>query len=139
MADVFGLERVEGKQSLAGPSGATWEIDGKGIKIRDRSDRCVECRHYRTSKLKQSAVAALAWTVSDVGASGGIVVTPIGIQQGGEIVAQSTDIEVVRLNADSTTTDYLLQFLDRVLIGASTVRTEAVATLTAEGVVGRAQ
>jgi hypothetical protein len=50
-------------------------------------------------------MAALAWTISDVGVSGGIVVTPIGVQRGGQLVAKSAGIEVVHLAANSTPTD----------------------------------
>jgi hypothetical protein len=115
----LGLEIVEGKQTLVGESGAEWEIDGKGVKADAGAIVVVECRRYTTSKLKQSAMAALAWTISDVGASGGIVVTPLGVQDGGQIVAKSAGIEIIHLDADSTTTNYVLKFLDKVFLGAS--------------------
>ena len=52
------------------------------VKTEDGAIVIIECRRYTTSKLKQNAIAALAWIISDVGASGGIVVTPIGVQDG---------------------------------------------------------
>jgi hypothetical protein len=128
---------VEGKQTLVGESGATWEIEGKGVKADDGAIVVIECRRYTTSRLKQKDMAALAWTISDVGASGGIVVTPIGVQRGGKIVAKSASIEVVHLDANSTTTDYVLNFLNNVFIGASTVPMTVTVSLTAEGKVSR--
>jgi len=69
-------------------------------------------------------VAQLAWTISDLGASGGIVVTPIGVQQdGGEKIAKDA-IKVVHLDADSTTTDYVLKFLGSVFIGCVGAETD---------------
>ena len=67
--------------------------------------------------MKQSAVASLAWTISDLGASGGIVVTPIGVQRGGQLIAEAAGIQIVHLDADSTTTGYLLKFLGNVFAG----------------------
>ena len=52
-----------------------------------------------------------------LGASGGIVVTPIGVQQGGQLIAEAADIQIVHLDADSTTTGYLLKFLGNVFVG----------------------
>jgi hypothetical protein len=121
LGDELGLELegVEGKQGLVGKSGTTWEIDGKGIKADGGAIVVIECRRLTTSKVKQEDMAAIAWRISDVGASGGIVVTPIGAQKGAELVAQSANIEVVKLDENSTTTDYVLKFLDKVFIGAS--------------------
>jgi hypothetical protein len=115
----LGLETVEGKQTLVGESGAKWEIDGKGVNADDGATVVVECRRYTTSKVKQSAVASLAWTISDLGASGGIVVTPIGVQAGGRLIAESADIRIIRLNENATITDYVMEFLDKVSIGRS--------------------
>jgi hypothetical protein len=82
VGDLLGLklERVEGKQTLVGESGADWEIDAKGLEAESGAIVVVECRRYTTSRIKQGAVAQLAWTIDDLGAPGGIVVTPIGVQ-----------------------------------------------------------
>ena len=101
----LGLETVEGKQTLVGESRAEWEIDGKGVKADDGGIVVVECRRYTSSKVKQSAVASLAWTISDLGASAGIVVTLIGVQAGGRLIAKSADIGIVHLDENATTTD----------------------------------
>src|ERR1700744_698027 len=75
----LGLERVEGKQKLVGKSGMNWEVEGKGIKTDGGAIVVIECRRYTTSKLKPEAIGGLAYRIADVGAAGGIVVTPIGV------------------------------------------------------------
>jgi hypothetical protein len=115
----LGLETVEGKQKLVGKSGMKWAIDGKGVKTDGEAIVVIECRRYTTSKLKPEAMGGLAYRIGDVGAAGGIVVTPIGVQPGGEKIAKHEGIEIIHLDADSTTTDYVLRFLDKVFIGAS--------------------
>jgi hypothetical protein len=85
----LGLEHLEGKQKLVGKSGTTWTIEGKGIRVDGAAIVVIECRRYTTSKLNQEAMGGLAYRISDLGASGGIVVTPIGVQKGGQIVAKS--------------------------------------------------
>ena len=124
LADALGLglERVEGKQKLIGESGTTWEVDRKGVTTNGRAIVVVECRRYTTSKLKQKDMAALAYTIRDVGAAGGIVVTPKGVQGGARKIAEYEGIQIVHLDADSTTTDYVLKSLRDVFIGVSPAR-----------------
>jgi hypothetical protein len=64
-------------------------------------------------------MAALAYVIRDVGAAGGIVVTPIGVQEGGQKIAEYEGIKEIHLGADSTKTDYVLEFLGQVFMGAS--------------------
>jgi hypothetical protein len=99
MAHEFGLVRVEGKQKILGSStGTEWEIEGKGVTTRDKEFVIVECRRYTTSRLKQECVGALAYRISDTGASGGILVTPIGLQEGAKMVAACENIVTVILD-----------------------------------------
>src|SRR5262249_920848 len=88
---AFGLslERVEGKQKLIGESGTEWEIDGKGVRGVDGAIVVVECKRYPKSRVNQGTVATLAYSIRDVGASGGFLVTPIGVQRGGELIAKA--------------------------------------------------
>lgn len=113
----LGLERVEGKQTLVGRSGMLWTIDAKAVRTGGEAILVVECRRYTTSRLKPEAIGALAYRISDIGASGGIVVTPIGVQRGGHLIANAENIHVVQLDADSATTGYLMRFLGNVIIG----------------------
>jgi hypothetical protein len=120
IADILGLERVEGKQSLVGNrSGITWEVDGKGVKVGDEGFVIIECRRYTKSKQKQEQIGALAYRILDTGARGGIIVSPLGLQEGAAKVAAAENIKTVHMDQNSTRTDYLFRFLDNVFLGLS--------------------
>lgn len=119
-AEHFGLDRVEGKQTLPTQlSGTNWKIDGKGVKTGGEGFILVECRRYTTSRPNQESLGGLAYRILDTGAEGGIMVTPLGIQEGAAKVAKAANVVAVRLDANSTSTDYFLQFLNSVMIGGS--------------------
>jgi hypothetical protein len=120
VASEFGLELVEGKQLIEGQhTGTTWEIDAKGIKRNDEGIILVECRRYTTSRQNQKALGALAYTISDTKAVGGIIVSPLGLQTGAELVAKSENIVSVLLTENSTTHEYLMRFLGKIMVGLS--------------------
>jgi hypothetical protein len=120
IAIELGLERVEGKQNVYGSrSLTTWEIDGKGVEIGGEGFVIVECRRYTTSRQSQEKVAALAYRIIDTGASRGIVVSPLGFQEGARKVAAAENIHEVLMDPDSTTTDYVLRFLHKIFVGLS--------------------
>jgi hypothetical protein len=131
IAEVLGLEKVEGKQKIIGKrSGTTWEIDGKGVKGEGEGFVIIECRRYSKSKQKQEQVAALAYRIMDTGAQSGIIVSPLGIQEGGAKIANSENIQTVTLDENSTTTDYVLKFLNRIFVGVS-IKGEGTVSATA--------
>jgi hypothetical protein len=131
IAEVLGLEKVEGKQKIIGKrSGTTWEIDGKGVKGEGEGFVIIECRRYSKSKQKQEQVAALAYRIMDTGAQSGIIVSPLGIQEGGAKIANSENIQTVTLDENSTTTDYVLKFLNRIFAGVS-IKGEGTVSATA--------
>ena len=118
MAEEFGLEKVEADQVVLGlRSGTTWRIEGKGIA--EGGDRfvIVECRRYLNSKLNQENVGGLAYRITDTGAAGGILVTPVGLQEGAEKVAAAEHIIPVILDENSSSTDYVIKFLDEIRVG----------------------
>jgi hypothetical protein len=117
-AEQFNLGRVEGKQIIPGKS-TPWEIDAKGVKDNEEAFVIIECRRYTTSRLKQEDVAAIAYKIQDCNADGGIIVSPLELQAGAKAVAKSSNIVHVILSPDSTTTDYLLQFLNKIFVGIS--------------------
>jgi hypothetical protein len=119
MAKEFGVTFVEPKQKVHGQSGTTWEIDAKGIRQGNEGFVIVECRRYRTQKLNQAKAAALAFCISDTRAAGGIFVSPLGLQKSAAKIAKATNILHVKLNANSTPTDFALQFLDKLFLGVS--------------------
>lgn len=117
-SEHFQLERVEGKQKVAGLlSGTTWEIDAKGVKDGDAGFVIVEARRYNSRRLCQEALAGLAFRILDTGAEGGIIVSPLPLQSGAEKIAQCSNVIAVQLDANSTNTDYLMKFLQNVMIG----------------------
>jgi hypothetical protein len=114
----FGLARVEGKQKVKGlRSGTSYEIDAKAIAADDSIFFIVECRRYTTSRQNQDKIGGLAYRILDSGAAGGIIVSPLGLQEGAARVASAENIHSVTLNESSTTTEYILRFLNQVRIG----------------------
>ena len=119
LAGHLDLEYVEEKQKVEGESGARWEIDGKGVGDDGEGFVILECKRYPDSRVPQGKLAKLAYRISDTGAAGGIVVTPIGLQEGAKQVAEDTGVRTVELDESSTTADYMMRFLDTVFVGLS--------------------
>jgi hypothetical protein len=118
IAAEFGLERFEGKQVVAGKrSNSKWEIDAKGVGESNEIFFIVECRRYTTSRQNQDRVGGLAYRIIDTGAQGGILVSPLGLQEGASKIAKAENIYSVILDADSTTTEYVLRFLEKTRYG----------------------
>jgi Restriction endonuclease len=97
----------------------TWEIDAKGVKSDGIGFVVVECRRYTNSRLNKTNMGALVFTIQDTGAQGGIVVSPLDLQSGAKKIAASANVQHVTLNPDSTTSDYVMRFLDRVSLGVT--------------------
>jgi hypothetical protein len=117
-AKEFGLKLVEGKQKVEGRrSGASWEIDAKGVTEDGKGFFIVECRRYTTSTQNQGNAGKLAYSIIDTGASGGIIVSPFGLQEGAAKVAAAENIISVKLTADSTPTEFAIQFLNKLCLG----------------------
>jgi hypothetical protein len=119
-AAEFGLSKVEGKQTINGQrSGTQWEIDAKGVRESGQGFIIVECRRYTTSKQSQEKFGSLAYRITDTGAKGGILVSPLGLQEGARKVANAENIIEVKLSPDSTPQDFTMQFLNKIMIGIS--------------------
>lgn len=120
VAAKLGLDRVEDKQKVIGErTGTTWEIDGKGVKVGGEGFVIIECRRYTTKKQTQGQMAHLAYSIIDTGAAGGIIVSPLGLQEGATKVANAENIRTVHMDKNSTRTDYMLSFLNEVFVGVS--------------------
>lgn len=117
-AEHFGLECVEGKQCVTGASGTDWELDAKGVSKNGEGFLIVECKH-RKGRLNQAILGSLAYSIQDTGAQGGIVVTPIDLQKGAKKIAAHENIHHVILNPSSTTSQYVLRFLEKVFVGVA--------------------
>ncbi|GAA1222435.1 hypothetical protein GCM10009665_10830 [Kitasatospora nipponensis] len=132
VASELGLEHVEGKQDVYGSrSGTSWEIDGKGVKTENEGFVIIECRRYTTSRQNQEKLASLGYRIIDTGAEGGILVSPLGFQEGAKKVAAAEGIHAVHMDQNSTRTDYMFRFLNKVFVGASdTAKITSTATIT---------
>lgn len=131
----FGFSAVEGKQTVDGQSGTQWEIDAKGLTEGPSTFVIIECRRYTTSRLKQEDIAAVAWRILDTGASGALVVTPLGLQEGAAKVAAAAGVRAVRLPADASLESYVVEFLGNLyasLRGAQAVAEAGVLTPVVE-------
>ena len=114
----FGLERVDPKQKIAGSSGTSWEIDAKGVcESNNSAIMLVECRQHRSKRLNQEAVGGLAYRIIDTGASGGIIVSPLPLQDGAKKVAKANHIVHVRLGPDSTPENFAISFFNKLFVG----------------------
>lgn len=118
LASHFGLGRVEGKQVVAGV-GTTWEIDAKGVREDAENFVVIECKRHTTQGVSQAVIGALICSIQDTGAVGGIIVSPIPLQTGAKNLAKGKGIADVNLTENSTKTDYILEFLNKIFIGVS--------------------
>lgn len=117
-ADKLGLSYVEGKQRIEGRiTGTDWEIDAKGIKEDNEGFIIIECRRHTTRKINQEAMGSLAYRIQDTGVVGGIMVSPLGHQEGAKKVASIANIVEVKLSPDSNNLEYFLGFLNQVMMG----------------------
>lgn len=117
-AGEFGLTRVEGKQKVRGHrSGTEWEIDAKGVREGNEGFVIIECRRYTKSKQRQESLGALAYRILDTGASSGIIVSPLGLQEGAQKIAQTENIIDVQLDQNCTPQEFSMRFLNKLMIG----------------------
>ena len=117
-ASDFGLSRVEGKQSMSGnDSGTSWEIDAKGFRQGENGFVIVECRRFTNSKQTQGKLGSLVYCIIDTGADGGIIVSPYGLQSGAQLIANARNIINVKLDQNSTPTEFSMQFLNKIFVG----------------------
>ncbi len=119
-AREFGIDRVEGKQDVSGHRSKTvWEIDARGVRQKDGAFILVECRRYTTSKQNQEKVGSLAYRIIDTGAIGGIIVSPLGLQEGAQIIAEAENIVEVHLDENCTPEKFVISFLDKIMAGVA--------------------
>lgn len=109
----LGIADVTGRQELKGESGAIWTIDGKATCGASDGFFVIEARRHTASGQKQEHMAALAYRIQDLGGAGGIIVSPLPLQRGAKLIAAHEQIAELRLSADSTTENYVAQFLEQ--------------------------
>ena len=111
---ILGIDLVESKQKVTGQA-TDWEVDVKAVDTSTGKTVLVECkRHGR--RVNQATVASLAYQIQDTRANRGIIVTPIGLQEGAQRIAAMHNIQVVRLSADSDIENFVAYLADRVFV-----------------------
>ena len=114
--EQLGYREVHPKGKILGKSGTQWEIDATCY-LADNKAILVECRRHTTRKIDQEQVAGLVFRITDTGAKGGLMVTPLGYQLGAKLVAQAQKITLATLNPDATEREYVLSVAERLFIG----------------------
>jgi hypothetical protein len=117
IANRFGVDRFEGKQRVLGTrSGTTWTIDAKGVVEDGTAFMIVECRRYLRARQKQEDLGALAYRIMDTGAKGGVIVSPLGLQEGAIKIAAAENIYSVILAKDSDFEQYVVRLLNETIV-----------------------
>ncbi|MCK4392863.1 restriction endonuclease [Candidatus Bipolaricaulota bacterium] len=117
LREHLGLSSVQGEVRYEGKSGTGWKVDASCYRQEDGALVLVECRRKTTRRVPQEEMAGFAFRVGDIGASGGLMVTPIGYQEGAKIVAKAARIGLATLNPDATDTEYVLAIAGRLFRG----------------------
>ena len=118
---VLGISNVEGKQSLDGARGTSWELYAKAWCEGSNGFLVIEVRRHTSAGLMQEDLEAISYRIRDVGGAGGIVVSPLLMQKGAQIIAASSGISHVRLSPERTTETYLAEFMGRRFLGVSII------------------
>ena len=59
----------------------------------------------------------MAFRIKDTASEGGIIVSPLDLQKGANLVAAHENIVHVTLAPESTTTEYVMKFLNKIFVG----------------------
>jgi len=114
------IQNMECKQNVVGTrSGTSWQIDAKGVRAADGGFMIVECKRWIKNKHPQDTVGCLAYRIIDTGAIGGIVVSPLGLQEGGQKVAAAENIFEVHMDENSTRNCFVIHFLRKFMVGCT--------------------
>lgn len=111
------LTRVEAyKHKFTGKkSGTDWEVDAFGYDL-DGGLVLIECKHYQTNKLNQNQLGAFVYSIQDIGAKRGIVVTTLGLQKGAIKVAKAENITLIKLDYNSNSKDFTVHLVNKAVI-----------------------
>lgn len=131
IAHELGLERVEGKQLRRGKRTETdWEIDAVGFCSGSESIVLIECKQFPKKKVSKGIIADLAYRIIDTGAESGIIVSPLGLQEGAARVAAAEGIISIQLSAGASRSEYMMRFLNQLRFRAAERLTFSVMPLS---------
>lgn len=109
----LGISDITDYKDLPGNSGTSWCVEGTATSTADGGILIIECRRHTSQGLSQESVGALAFRITDTNSSGAILVTPLPLQKGAELVASSQNIEHLKLEPWSTSENYLAEVMGR--------------------------
>jgi Restriction endonuclease len=95
-----------------------WEIEVAGYSEGDGKLVVFECRH-RGRNVGKSEMAAFAYTVQDLGAKKGYIVSQKGLSKGARSIATFHDIRHIPFSWEESTGDYLMRILDTAFVQKS--------------------
>ena len=113
LRQTMGITSVAEYTDLPGNSGTTWRVEGTAVRTTDGAFLIIECRRHTAQGLNQESVGGLAYRISDTGAGGAILVSPLPLQRGAALVAQAESISHVVLEPWSTSENYLANFMGK--------------------------
>lgn len=107
----LGIADVTGYKDLSGNSGTSWRVEGTATRTDDGGLLIIECRRHTTRGLSQESLGGLAFRIIDTNGAGGIIVTPLALQSGADLIAESQNIVHVKLEPWSTSENYLAELM----------------------------
>ncbi|MBK1853093.1 MULTISPECIES: hypothetical protein [unclassified Marinobacter] len=116
-ASELGIISVDGEAVLPGSSGTKWHVEGTATCLDEGGFLILECRRYTAKRLNQESLGGLAFRILDTGGAGAIIVTPLPLQQGAKLVAESQNIVPVEIAEWSTAQHYLARILGKTFHG----------------------
>lgn len=113
----FGIASVQSETKLTGKCGTEWSVEGTATLVKGEGFLILECRRYKTKRLNQEALGALAYRIQDTGAVGGIIVSPLPLQKGAQYIADAVNIIPIQIESWSTSVNYLAKILGKTFRG----------------------
>jgi hypothetical protein len=124
----LGFASVEGKGDKPATSETDWEADATCYRLDDGEMVLIECKHW-SSRVDQATMGSFAFSIIDTGAAGGLMVTPVGYQEGAVKVANARKIGMATLNANATDRAYVLRIANQLFAGVvSEIHVDSVVT-----------
>jgi hypothetical protein len=85
--------------------------------VRERTDVISGQRSEDEQDHAKDGTDRLRYRIIDSGAIGGVIVSPLGLQEGAQKVAAAENIVEVHLDENSTPEQFVMSFLDKIMLG----------------------
>lgn len=112
----LGLSLVnEDKREFKKNDGGKCEIDISAYDLSDGKLVLVECRKKK-KRLSNEEIDGFAYRIQQTNAKRGIIVTPLGLQQGARIAADGAKISLIRLDENSNKENYIARITQQIFL-----------------------